>query len=68
MTNQSPARSCDDLDETVLNYAEVKSCATGDTKIKDQMELQNEVQKLQLERASHLTERKRLQELVQRCV
>lgn len=65
MTNQSPARSCDDLDETVLNYAEVKSCATEDTKIKDQMELQNEVQKLQLERASHLTERKRLQELIQ---
>ena len=65
MTNQSPARSCDDLDETVLNYAEVKSCATGDTKIRDQMELQNEVQKLQLERAAYLTERKRLQEMIQ---
>lgn len=65
MTNKSPSRVCDDLDDTVLSFAEVKACAIGDTRIRDQMELENEVKRLTLERASFLNEKRRLRDFIQ---
>ncbi len=38
-------RSCEDADETVLSFAEIKACATGDIRIKEKMELDIKVQK-----------------------
>ena len=42
------ARTCDDIDEMVLNFAELKAIATGNPLIKEKMALDSEVQKLQL--------------------
>ncbi len=46
-------RSCEDADETVLSFAEVKACATGDVRIKEKMELDIKVQKLSALRAAY---------------
>ncbi len=48
MTSKSPARSCEDIDESVLSYAEVKALATGDPRIKEKMELEIQVTKLKM--------------------
>ena len=48
MTSRSPARSCDDIDESVLSYAEVKALATGDPRIKEKMDLEIQVTKLKM--------------------
>ncbi len=53
MTSKSPARSCEDVDETALSYAEVKALATGDPRIKEKTELETEVAKLKLLKANH---------------
>ena len=53
MTSKSPARSCDDVDETALSYAEVKALATGDPRIKEKTELETAVTKLKLLKANH---------------
>lgn len=42
MTTKSPARTCDELDETVLTFAEVKALAIGDNRIKEKLEAENE--------------------------
>lgn len=65
MTNQSSVRSCDDLDETVLSYAEVKALAVGDTRIRDKMELDTEVQRLTLEKQSYLSEQSRMRDFIE---
>ena len=39
---KSPARTCDELDETVLTFAEVKALAIGDNRIKEKLEAENE--------------------------
>ena len=49
MTSKSPQRRCDDIDEATLSYAEVKALCVGDPRIKEKMELDNEVGKLRLE-------------------
>lgn len=46
-------RSCEDADETVLSFAEIKACATGDVRIKEKMELDIKVQKLSALRAAY---------------
>jgi N12 class adenine-specific DNA methylase len=48
MTSKSPARSCEDIDESVLSYAEVKALATGDPRIKEKMDLEIQVTKLKM--------------------
>ena len=53
MTSKSPARSCEDVDETALSYAEVKALATGDPRIKEKTELETAVSKLKLLKANH---------------
>jgi N12 class adenine-specific DNA methylase len=48
VTGKSPARSCEDVDDTALSYAEVKALATGDERIKEKMTLDIEVAKLRV--------------------
>ncbi len=64
MTSKAPVRSADDIDDATLNYAEVKALATGNPKIKEKMELDVEVQKLRLLRASFLNEKYRLEDQI----
>lgn len=51
MTSKSPVRSCEDVDESVLSFAEVKALCAGDPRIKERMEL--EVSKLKIMKADH---------------
>jgi len=53
MTSKSPARSAEDVDATALSYAEVKALATGDERIREKMELDVQVAKLKMLKASH---------------
>lgn len=48
MTSKPPVRSCEDVDEQVLSYAEVKALCAGDDRIKEKMDLEVEVAKLRL--------------------
>jgi N12 class adenine-specific DNA methylase len=48
MTSKSVARSCEDVDETVLSYAEIKALATGNPYIKEKIDVDNEVARLTL--------------------
>ena len=48
MTSKSPVRSAEDIDETALSYAEIKMLATGNPHIKEKMELDLAVTKLQM--------------------
>jgi len=57
MTSKSPVRSCEDIDETALSYAEVKALATGNPLIKEKMDLDIQVARLKLLKASHLSQR-----------
>ena len=52
MTGKSPVRSCEDIDESVLSYAEVKALATGNPHIKEKMTLDVEVAKLKMMKAN----------------
>ena len=65
MTSKSPQRRCDDVDEATLSYAEVKALCVGDPRIKEKMELDNEVGKLRLERISHQQEQYRLEDMLE---
>ena len=53
MTSKSPVRSCDDVDEASLSYAEVKALCAGDPRIRERMDLEVEVNKLKMLKASH---------------
>ena len=57
MTSKSPVRSCEDIDETALSYAEVKALATGNPHIKEKMDLDIQVARLKLLKANHLSQR-----------
>ena len=48
MTSKSPVRSCEDVDEQVLSYAEVKALCAGDDRIKEKMDLEVEVARLKM--------------------
>lgn len=63
MTSKSPQRRCDDVDEATLSYAEVKALCVGDPRIKEKMELDNEVAKLILERSGYQQEQYRLEDM-----
>jgi len=52
MTGRSALRSCEDVDETVLQYAEFKALAAGDERIKEKMEVDNEISRLQILKSS----------------
>lgn len=54
MTSKSPVRSCQDLDEVSLSYAEIKALSAGNPLIKEKMDLDIEVSKLKMLKASHM--------------
>lgn len=53
ITSKTPARSCEDVDQAALSYAEVKALCTGDERIKEKLMLDNEVKELQLMRSEY---------------
>ena len=61
MTSKSPVRSCEDVDDTALSYAEIKSLATGNIYIKEKMELDIQVSKLKLLKADYTSQKYRLE-------
>ena len=61
MTGRSSIRSCEDVDETVLQYAEFKALAVSDERIKEKMEVDNEISRLQILKSSWKTQKNELQ-------
>ena len=61
MTSKSPARSAEDVDESVLSYAQIKALASGDPKIKEKMDLEIEVSRLRTVYAGYQEERRVMQ-------
>ncbi len=64
MTSKSPVRSCEDVDEAALSYAEVKALATGNPYIKEKMDLDIQVAKLKLLKANHTSQIYRLEDSI----
>ena len=64
MTSKSPVRAAEDIDETALNYAEIKMLATGNPHIKEKMDLDIQVQKLKLLKANHLSDKYSLEDKI----
>ena len=62
MTSKSPVRSCEDVDEQVLSYAEVKALCAGDDRIKEKMDLEVEVARLKMLKAEHQSAQYRLED------
>ena len=62
MTSKSPVRSCEDVDEAALTYAEVKALATGNPYIREKMDLDVQVSKLKLMKANHTSQIYRLED------
>ena len=57
MTSRTVSRTCEDIDEATLSYAEIKAVATGNQLIKEKMELDNDLQRLKLLKASYDSQR-----------
>ena len=66
MTSKAPVRVADDVDETALSYSEIKALATGNPLIIEKCNLDMEVGKLNVLKASHLSQKYALEELVLR--
>jgi hypothetical protein len=64
MTSKNPARSCEDVDDSVLSYAEVKALCIGDPRIKEKMDLDIQVAKLRVLAGSHTSQQYQLQDKV----
>ena len=62
MTSKSPVRSCEDVDETALSYAEIKALCAGDDRIKEKMDLDVDVARLKLMKANHQSQQFRLED------
>ena len=62
MTSKAVSRSCEDIDEATLSYAEIKAVATGNPLIREKMEIDNDVQRLKLLKASYDNQRYGLQD------
>ena len=62
MTSKSPVRSCDDVDQDALSYAEIKALCAGNPAIKEKMNLDIEVSKLKLLKADYQSQHYRLQD------
>lgn len=66
MTSKAPVRVADDVDETALSYSEIKALATGNPLIIEKCNLDMEVARLNMLKASHLNQVYALEELVYR--
>ncbi len=66
MTSKSPVRSCEDIDEAALSYAEIKALCAGDERIREKMDLDVDVARLRLMKASHQSQQFRLEDNILR--
>ncbi|MDD4761187.1 MAG: helicase C-terminal domain-containing protein, partial [Bacteroidaceae bacterium] len=64
MTSKSPVRSAEDIDETALNYAEIKALATGNPYIKEKMDLDIAVSRLKLLKSNYLSQKYSLEDSI----
>lgn len=64
MTSKSPVRSCDDVDEQVLSYAEVKALCAGDSRIKEKMDLDVDVARLKVLKSDYQSKQYQLEDRV----
>ena len=64
MTSRTPLRSCEDVDETALSFAEIKALCAGDPRIKERMELDVEVSRLKIMKADYQSKKFRLEDNV----
>lgn len=64
MSGKTPARTCEDVDEMVLNYSEMQSLATGDPRIKEKIELDGEVARLRTLESEHYNNKYRLEDFI----
>lgn len=62
MTSKSVSRTCEDIDEATLSYAEIKAVATGNPLIKEKMQLENDVQRLKLLKSTYDSQRYTLED------
>lgn len=62
MTSKSPSRTCEDVDEAVLSFAEVKAIASGDVRIKEKMEVDSELARLQTLQSGYKQQKYALQD------
>ena len=62
MTSKSPVRSCEDVDEQALSYAEIKALCAGNPLIKEKMDLDVDVARLKVLRADHMSQQYRLED------
>ena len=62
ITSKSPMRSCDDVDEQALSYAEVKALCAGDPRIREKMDLDVQVAKLKVLRSDYQNQKYRLED------
>lgn len=66
MTSKSPVRSCEDVDETALSYAEIKALCAGNPLIKEKMNLETDVARLKILKADHQSKQFRMEDNVLR--
>ena len=66
MTSKSPVRSCEDIDEAALSYAEIKALCAGDERIRKKMDLDVDVARLRLMKANHQSQQYRLEDNILR--
>ncbi|MBR4655545.1 MAG: DEAD/DEAH box helicase family protein, partial [Oscillospiraceae bacterium] len=64
MTSKSPVRSCDDVDETALSFAEIKALCAGDPRIKERMDLEVEVSRLRIMKADHQSKQFKMEDML----
>ena len=64
MTSRAVSRTCEDIDEATLSYAEIKAVATGNPLIKEKMQLENDVQRLNFIRRDSLPDQFRFEIII----
>ncbi len=67
MSGKTPARTCEDVDELVLNYSEMQAIASGDPRIKEKIQLDTDVSRLRLLESEHLNKKYRLEDMIKLC-
>ena len=68
MSSKNPVRSCEDVDEVALSFAEIKALCAGDPRIKERMDLDVDVARLKIMKADYKTKQFRLEDsLIRSC-
>lgn len=65
MTNKSPSRSCDEINDAILSAAEVKAIAIGDPRISEKFQVDNEISKLKIVRANYLRQMSKINDVIE---